>query len=420
MNETTDQPDAADRYQWAGLVRPARRLPARTFTVAGITIALIAGILIGRALGPVGVEPALSPSPTSAAVDSPAPSATDTPATTIPGPTPPPIITISGELPPPGATLPSGTPRIPRLDTFAVVETAVALGFTCDSGRVHDGPFYWLLCEGHSAATNARYTVSADYGTLDTVSAVHVAISRRIDDSRSLGDPNPEQTAERILVPFIRLLPVLPGAAAEQWLDDSRCTGVPNCIRSELGISVMVVTGDEPGLYIWPTSAALTPFPSAPVSGDLPGLDATVPPGVDVIKGLTLDDVLATAGSLGLSCEARRGSFPGGGIEHYEIDCRTRDQTANADFSASAYLYTEHAIFQVTASVTSITDLPILDPTAALRLVLPFVELVGGDAAREWVQRAMDDPSCRHGCSRNIAGVSFNTQWGRVYIEPAT
>ena len=181
MNEVPDEP-TPDQFRWAGLVRPARRVRARTLTVAAIAVALVVGILIGRELGPnVGV-PASTSSPPPAALGSPQPSASGT-ASASPEPTSTPVLAVSGELPRPDAALPPGTPVIPRLSMVTVAEIAVSLGLTCDSARVRQGAYYWLRCEGLSAAANVRYAVSADYATLDSVSGVHVSAGPTIDAS---------------------------------------------------------------------------------------------------------------------------------------------------------------------------------------------------------------------------------------------
>jgi hypothetical protein len=188
----------------------------------------------------------------------------------------------------------------------------------------------------------------------------------------------------------------------------------------------MVVAGSEPGLFVWPTGSGPTPIPSAGFVGELPRPDATVPPGADVIEGLTVDAVVLTAASLRMSCVSRTGSFPGGGGFHFSFDCQARDQAANAETWLTAYYWKTDAVFRLDVNVTSILDLPILDPTAARRVILPFVTLVGDETASRWVQANMDDPSCGAAgdiCAGNIAGVHYDAQWGRsgsrsLSIEP--
>jgi len=422
MSETHDAPESADRFQWAGLVRPGSEVRAGRIAVAVGAAALVAGILIGRQFSP-GAEPAPSPSPTTAAVGSPAPSGTGALEST--GPEPTRVVAVSGELPTPEAVLPPGTPVIPRLDMLAVAEAAVSLGLTCDSARVRQGDYFWLRCEGLSAAANVRYSVSADYATRDTISAFQVFVGPTVDPSR--GGSATAEAAEEILLPFARLVSGLPGLAAQQWIGDRRCTGYPTCIRSSGGVSTMVVAGARPALFVWPTSPGLTPIASPSVVGELPVPDATAPPGVDVIEGLSLGDVLATAASLGMPCQSRTGSFPGSGEIHYNLDCGAQDPTANAEYSVTAYFLNENAVFLLDINLLPMLDLPILDPTTEVRVILPFVTLVGDEAASQWVQMNMDNPSCGvrgDVCARTIGGVYYYVQWGgsgsgSVYIEPS-
>jgi hypothetical protein len=438
-----DQPGSPDQYRWVGRVRSAAAVPGRTIAVGGVLAALVVGILIGRELGTSGPAALASPSASTVAVGTPATSGTSSFVPASPTPTGLPALAISGELPPPNAPLPPGTPVIPGLSLVAVASTAISLGFTCDSGRkpspFDSGPplsaYFWLRCERLSAATNSRDSVSADYATLDSVSDVHVSIGATIDLGRSMPDPDVFQVAQRTLAPFAELIPQGKGprVAALRWIRALSCTGYPNCTQASWGVAVLVLGAPdrddrdllpEPGMFIYPAPSGPSPIPSPSVIGILPPPDARVPPGATAIPNLKLRDLLATAASLGFTCDSEYYAL---GVGFYHLVCEAKDTATNASYTLEAEYWTLDAVGHLDVRISSIDyGLPILDPTATERMLLPFATLAGGDAARDWVQLKMDDPTCRGGveCTTTIAGVRYDGAWGRqvwssIFLSPA-
>ncbi len=151
-----------------------------------------------------------------------------------------------------------------------------------------------------------------------------------------------------------------------------------------------------------PTSAPTT-APEASLTGEVPGPDATVPPGVPVIPGLRIEALAGHWQSIGLTCESWSGGSPGGG-GGYTLHCARSDESANVEYNAEAIYWTSDGVHWVSLSIDSISDEAIDGVTAAAQLFLPSAELAGGAAARAWVEDRIGDTTCRGDCNQVIGG----------------
>jgi hypothetical protein len=152
-------------------------------------------------------------------------------------------------------------------------------------------------------------------------------------------------------------------------------------------------------------SLPVTPMPSVVISGELPGPEATVPPGYRVMP-VGVEAFAATALALGMSCDEtirETGFAP----DDYGLACHGREASARAEYSAVATFWTLDGIWLIDVDVVAdSTDTGITDPSIGGRIVLPFVALLGGEAARDWASGRIDDLSCPPGgCKRSFSGV---------------
>ena len=149
-------------------------------------------------------------------------------------------------------------------------------------------------------------------------------------------------------------------------------------------------------------SLAPTLGPQSTLSGDLPGSEATVPPGQPVISNLTLDELAALWASLGLSCSSHVSGGPESAAA-YNVHCEGGDPAGNVDVIAEADLWTLDGVATMSVVVNP-TEGTIDALTAASRWVAPFAELAGGEAALAWVQGHVGDTACRLGCTEVVRG----------------
>jgi hypothetical protein len=145
-----------------------------------------------------------------------------------------------------------------------------------------------------------------------------------------------------------------------------------------------------------------TVVPEASLTGELPGADATVPPGVPVIPGLRIEAVVGLWQSMGLACESRSGSFPGtaGG---YNVHCERSDPTTNVDVVADAVYWNLDGVQTISLSINS-TNGEAIDGARVSDLLLPSAELTGGGVIRRWVEDRTGTASCAYGCTEVIDG----------------
>jgi len=133
------------------------------------------------------------------------------------------------------------------------------------------------------------------------------------------------------------------------------------------------------------------------VEGEVPGPDATSPPGTQLIPGLTIQAVNDLMRSQGLTCQSSIGGFPGTG-GGYTLGCELHIPESHAKYAMAAVYWTLDGVSDVEISLYSDgIGVPITDPEAGRRVLAPIAALLGGDAARSWVESKVDDPSCTHG-----------------------
>jgi len=160
-------------------------------------------------------------------------------------------------------------------------------------------------------------------------------------------------------------------------------------------------------------SSAPSAVPEASITGDVPGPDATVPPGVPVIPGLRIEALVGLWESVGLTCKSSAGSFPGsrGG---YHVYCERMDKQSNVEYVAESVYWTSDGVQTITLSITSINDEAIDGAAPARELLLPSAGLVAGDTARVWVQDRMSTATCRGGCTNDMGGSQLYFEVGRL------
>ena len=118
--------------------------------------------------------------------------------------------------------------------------------------------------------------------------------------------------------------------------------------------------------------------------------------------------------------------MPGPVTSIYELICGGTDEAINASYTMTARYWVLDTVAYIDLGVETIEyGLPVLDPTAVARMFLPFVTLVGGDKAGDWMQLKLADPACiRNSCTKSISGVRYSGEWGTqgsgfIYIDPA-
>lgn len=134
----------------------------------------------------------------------------------------------------------------------------------------------------------------------------------------------------------------------------------------------------------------------------MPGPDATVPPGTQVIPNLRIETVAAMWEALGLVCDSVMANYPDSDGLFGNLGCEREDPAANADYWASAIYWTPEGIESLTIGITTITGDPILDAGAGASLLVPSVRALVGEEAAAWVEDHLDDRDCRDGCSRTF------------------
>ena len=151
--------------------------------------------------------------------------------------------------------------------------------------------------------------------------------------------------------------------------------------------------------------------PPSPLSSDVPGADATVPPRVSVVSGLRIQDLAGLWTSLGLTCQSWAGGQPGtaGG---YALHCERHDASTSVDVVAEAFYWTSDGVHSISASITSANGEAIDGATPARQLFLPSVALVAGDAARSWAQDRVGAAACTGGCTQSFAGSQLTVTTG--------
>ena len=139
----------------------------------------------------------------------------------------------------------------------------------------------------------------------------------------------------------------------------------------------------------------------------MPGPDATLPPGVGVIPNLTIEALAGLWSSVGLSCESSYGSFPGaqGG---YHIQCERTDTGADTAYVGESVYWTMDGVQTVSLILNSVTIGGTVDgPGTAGEVLLPTVELVGGQEARGWLEARLADSACLDECIEVFGRTKF-------------
>lgn len=165
--------------------------------------------------------------------------------------------------------------------------------------------------------------------------------------------------------------------------------------------------------------SSLEPTPSdvdnpsvGPITGDVPGPDATVPPGVPIITGLRIDALADTWGSLGLKCVSQVGGFIGGG-GGFTLHCEGTDPGANAQYVGEAVYWRVDGVQSATVILASIDGGAVVGSTAvADRLFSPTAWLVGGDSARAFAQDNISSKNCPDGCHQALTGSDLSIEVG--------
>lgn len=170
--------------------------------------------------------------------------------------------------------------------------------------------------------------------------------------------------------------------------------------------SASATAGAEP-------SASPTIVPQATLTGDVPGPDATVPPGVPVIPGLRIEVLVNLLTSIGLSCESHYGGYPGA-ESGYNVYCVRVDVAANTQYSAEAIYWTSTGVNKVSLDITSISGESIDGTPAAARLFLPIVDLASGPAARDWAEDRLGQTTCNRECTDVTSAAKVLLTVGRL------
>ena len=165
-----------------------------------------------------------------------------------------------------------------------------------------------------------------------------------------------------------------------------------------------------------PTSPHVTPLPSVLIQGEMPGPDATVPPGVAVIPNLRIETVAGMWEALGLACDSVMANYPDAIGLFGNLGCEREDVTMNAEYHASAVYWTPKGIASMRMVIVTITGDPILDAGAAASLFLPSVELFVGHQAASWVEDHLADRDCRDGCSRSFGQQRLTLHTGSEFV----
>lgn len=164
-----------------------------------------------------------------------------------------------------------------------------------------------------------------------------------------------------------------------------------------------------------PSSPNVTPLPSVLIRGEMPGPDATIPPGVPVIPNLRIETVAAMWEALGLVCASGMGNYPDSPGLFGNLGCEREDRAGNAHYWAAAIYWTPEGIASMRMGITSISGDPILDAGAAASLMLPSVELFVGDEAAGWTEDHLDDRDCRDGCSHAFGQQRLTLHTGSAF-----
>jgi hypothetical protein len=193
-----------------------------------------------------------------------------------------------------------------------------------------------------------------------------------------------------------------PAAGPTQSAEPTNGTVVSPAGTDPVDVSIAPTTPHTSEVTIGPTASSLWASP---------GPDATVPPGVPVISGLLVDDLVGAWESVGLRCESWNVGPPGGG-GGYTLHCERVDAGNNVEYLAEAIYFTQSGVTWVSMQVSSVSHNLIDGTPAARELFLSSVELAGGPTAREWVQARVVDASCRSECRTVIAGARFMLTMG--------
>jgi hypothetical protein len=161
-----------------------------------------------------------------------------------------------------------------------------------------------------------------------------------------------------------------------------------------------------------PTIPDVTPLPSVFIRGEMPGPDATVPPGVAVVPNLRIETVAGIWEALGLACDSVMANYPDSDGFFGNLGCEWKDVSGNADYNVSVVYWTPEGIASVRLLVLKIMDDEDLDPAAVASLFLPSVRLIAGDNAATWVKDHLDDQGCRSGCARTFGRLRFDLSVG--------
>jgi hypothetical protein len=142
-----------------------------------------------------------------------------------------------------------------------------------------------------------------------------------------------------------------------------------------------------------------------------------MPPENRVIPGLGIEEVAATAASVGLECSsAKGGSLFGPGA--YGLGCSGYDADAHAQITISAIYWTLDAVSDLDVIVRpGFGDPEITDPLLPPQVILPFAAL-RGEATRAWADARMNDSGCAESpCTASLDDADlimrFGTRGGR-------
>jgi len=160
---------------------------------------------------------------------------------------------------------------------------------------------------------------------------------------------------------------------------------------------------DRPFATVAPPSFEPTaPLPQPTLIGEFPGPKATVPPHQPVLAGLTFDQVTRVWASLGFSCE----SYASGGPESaaaWHVHCEDGNPNDAVMATAELSYWTLDGIATMSVSVNPNTFDGSLDAErAAIRWVVPFADLIGGEPIVAWVHDHIGDPNCLNDCVKRI------------------
>ena len=155
----------------------------------------------------------------------------------------------------------------------------------------------------------------------------------------------------------------------------------------------------------------MTPLPSVLLTGETPGPDATIPPGVAVIPRLRIETVAGMWEALGLKCQVWMTSFPDSAGLFGDLHCELHDDAGNVDYWAEADYWTPRGIQYISMTVLR-DDGPTVEDGAVAWLLPLSTRAFFGDAAGAWVEERLADRGCRNYCQKRFDGIVLTLDVG--------